>query len=468
MTYRFPLTAFTKKLPWLLPLGKQIAAKLEPLIKRLLPPEQPPNTDETTGSGMDRVVARKRNWRRYAPLMAIGGVILIIASWLLFGFGGATYRTKADQLTIGTVTEGNFEDFAAVRGTIAPFTTVFLTTDQGGTVKQVLVEDGAEVKSGQPILILSNPTLQMQFATSQLNNAQQTANVQNTELQLEQSRFANQKELLDIQYQLKTLQEDIKRDQRLYEAGAIAHATYEKDKEKYIYQQKLLVATMASFKKSDSIRRQQLAQLKDTTAQLKTNLDTAREGIDGLTIRAPMDGQLSALDAQVGQSKAAGAVLGQVGSQNRFKLVAQVDEFYLGRIQIGQDALLTIDGQDYKARVQKIYPQVTDGTFKTDITFVGKAPTDVHTGQAVDVKLEMGGAQKAMLLPLGSFYQDTGGAWAFVLDHNGHTATKRPIKLGRRNPSYIEVVDGLKPGDRVIISSYEAYKTVDRVKIKTP
>jgi HlyD family secretion protein len=177
-----------------------------------------------------------------------------------------------------------------------------------------------------------------------------------------------------------------------------------------------------------------------------------------------MDGQLTALDAKVGQSKAQGALLGQVNSADRFKLTADIDEFYLSRVLVGQEALFTVDGRNFKAKIAKIYPQVTGGTFKVDLYFEGAAPADIHVGQAIDLKIELGGATRAVMLPNGPFYQDTGGSWVFVLSPNGEYATRRNVRLGRRNPDYVEVVDGLKPGEKVIVSGYEAFQKMDRIE----
>lgn len=445
---------------------QKVMSILNPWLKRLpLPRHEDANVD-LAGSGMDRVVTRKRSWKDFAPFVA-GAFFLIIAIWILAGMGGTVYRVPADQLTISTVSRGAFEDYAAVQGAVAPFTTVYLTTAQGGSVAEVLVEDGTMVKAGQPLIRLTNPELQKQYAQSELDTARQSSDLQNTQLQLEQSRFKTQSDLLDIEYQLSSLKSDIERDKRLLAAGALARATYEKDQAKYSYQTKLHAATRATFHTASRIRTAQLETLKKTQEELKANLAAAKQSIDDLTIRAPMAGQLTALDAKNGQSKAAGAVLGQVDSLNRFKLTANVDEFYLGRVRRGQRAILTMDSANYTAEVAKIYPQVKDGTFKVDLYFTGKAPDGIHTGQTVDFKLQLGGAEQAILLPVGSFYQDTGGTWAFVLSKNGHTATKRNIRIGRRNPAYLEVLEGLKPGDQVITSAYTAFKNVDEVKIKS-
>ena len=434
------------------------------LVRNQLGPRSPEPEPPLPGATMDRAIARPLAWRRYAPYGAGGVLLLALAVWLLSGLGGNVYRVSRDRVTIGTVTAGPFEDFIAVRATVAPFLTDYLTADQGGTVDKVLVEDGATVKAGDPLILLSNTTLAMQVASREAETARQISDLENTQLQLEQTRFGYQKEVLDIEYQLQKLKGEIERDKRLNEAHAIAPATYQEAQDQYAYELKLRAATAASHKNEQDIRERQLAQLRDTLNQLNANLKMARAGLDALTIRAPMDGQLTALDAQIGQSKAAGTVLGEVDSRDRYKLSAQVDEFYLGRVAAGQEALFSVDGKNYKAHIAKIYPQVVGGTFKVDLYFTGAAPAAIHAGQAIDLKVELGGASKAIMIPDGPFYQDTGGNWIFVLSPDGGSATRRNIRLGRRNPEFIEVLDGLKPGERVIVSSYQAFAKMDRVK----
>jgi HlyD family secretion protein len=372
-------------------------------------------------------------------------------------------------VTVGTVTQGPFEDFIAVRATAAPFITNYLTADQGGTVKQVLAEDGATVKTGQPIVVLTNTALQLEVASREADTAAQINALENTKLQLEDMRFKHEHDLLDIEHQITKLKGDLARDRVLLDGNAIAPATYHQEEQEYTYQLKLREATIASRDAEQKVRANQESQLQQTLARLNDSMASAKASLDALNIRAATDGQLTALDAEVGQSKASGAVLGQVDSLDRFKLIARPDEFHLGRIAPGQNALFSIDGRDYQAKVAKIYPQIANGTFKIDLHFEDAPPQGLHTGQAIDIKLELGGAARAKMLPNGPFYQDTGGNWAFVLTPDGRYATRRNVRLGRRNPVYVEVVDGLQPGERVITSGYEAFQKIDRVEFeRTP
>ena len=394
--------------------------------------------------GQDRPIARKSSWLRYWPLACLGFIAVAIACWLLMAKGGNVYRVPLSQINVGTVREGPFEDYAAVRGTVAPLITAYLTTDQGGTVKQVLVEDGARLKAGQPLIILSNPALQLQVAAQQLT--------------FEQTRFKYQQDLLNIDHQISTLRSNLARDKILLDGNAIAPSTYRQEQEEYDYNMKLRAATIASRRVEQRVRSTQL------TGDATGKADVANAGVEALTIRAPMDGQVTALDAEAGQSKAAGAVLGQVNSADRFKLTAQIDEFYLGRVTVGQETRFSIDGGDYRAHVAKAYPQVSGGTFKADFYFDGTTPPGIHVGQAVDLKVELGGATRAVMVPNGPFYQETGGNWIFVVTPDGRGAVRRTVRLGRRNTDDVEAVDGLRPGEKVIVSGYEAYKKMDRIE----
>jgi len=418
--------------------------------------------------GMDKPIARPPAWRRYGPYGAAAVLVIGAVAWLLHGIGINTYRVAADQLTVGTVTRGKFEDYIAVRATVAPLTTFYLTTEQGGGVKQVLAEDGAIVKAGQPLIVLSNTALRLQVASREADISSQINTIESTKLQLEDTRFRYQSQLLDIEHQLAVLKSDLARDKILLDGNAIAPMLYAQEQEQYRYELKLRDATIASRNAEQQLRTTQLAQLGKTLGWLKDNIATARASLDALTVVAPTAGQLTALDAKVGQSKVAGAVLGQVDSLDRFKLTAEVDEFYLGRIALGQTALFSVGDRDFQATVVKIYPQVSDGTFKVDLHFNGPAPEGITVGQAIDTKLELGGAATALMLPNGPFYQDTGGQWAFVLTPDGKYATRRRIELGRRNPDHVEVLDGLEPGERVIVSSYQGFEHVARVELEKP
>jgi HlyD family secretion protein len=426
-----------------------------------------PLTHRSAVGGTDTPLTRPPAWRRYVAYEIAALLVIAGGFWLRANTSGHTYRVPIDKLTLGEVTKGPFEDFIAVRSTAAPFTTRYLTADQGGSVKQVLVEDGAEVKAGQSLIVLTNATLQLQVASREADTAGQINALENTKIQLEETRFKYEHDLLDIEHQISKLTGDLARDKILLDGNAIAPAIYRQEQEEYAYELKLRGATTASGDAEKAVRANQLKQLQDTLLRLKASSATAAASLDALIIRAPTDGQLTALTAEVGQSKAQGAVLGQVDSLDRFKLTALVDEFYLGRIVLGQSAIFTSDDRNYKAAVAKIYPQVTNGAFRVDLHFENP-PHGIHTGQAFDIKLELGRAATALMLPNGPFYQETGGNWIFVVAPDGRYATRRTVRLGRRNPEHVEVLDGLAPGEKVIVSGYEAFQKIDRVEFDKP
>jgi HlyD family secretion protein len=415
---------------------------------------------------MDRRLTPSPLWRRYALHAVAAVVVLAVALWLIVGRGEHIYRVPLNQLTVAAVTRGPFEDYIAVRGTAAPLATHFLTAEQGGVVKEVLVEDGATVKAHQPLIVLSNGALELQVASREADTDGQVNALGNNRLQLEDGRFKQQHDLLDIEHQIETLKGALTRDKVLLDGNAIAPSIYAQEQADYEYQLSLREATIASGEKERHVREGQLAQLERALARLDDNVATAKASLDALTIRAPMDGRLTALDVEVGQSKVAGAVLGQIDSLDRFKLTAQVDEFYLGRVTSGQTALFSADGHDYQATVFKIYPQVVNGTFRIDMHFKDQSPREVHVGQAIDTRLELGGATNAMKLPNGPFYQDTGGRWVFVVAPGRRYAIRRSVRLGRRNPDYVEVLEGLGTGENVIVSGYEAFQKVDRLELE--
>jgi HlyD family secretion protein len=444
------------------------ADRITRLFRRGQDPRAEPSAAPSPAGGMDRPLARQPAWRRHAPYGIAGLLVLIATVWLLARSHSQVYRVPIDRLTLGEVTQVPFEDFIAVRSTAAPFTTHYLTADQGGTVKQVLAEDGATVKAGQPLIILVNTALQLQVASREADTASQINALENTKLQLEETRFKYQHDLLDIEHQISKLTGDLARDKILLDGNAIAPAIYKQEQEEYSFELKLRDATVASRDTEQKVRSSQLVQLQQTLVRLNDSIATAQASLDALTVRAPTDGHLTALNVEVGQSKTPGAVLGQVDSLDRFKLTAQVDEFYLGRIVPGQVALFASDGRDYKAKIAKIYPQVANGTFRIDLSFDNPNPQGVHTGQAFDIRLELGRAATAKMLPNGPFYQETGGNWVFVVAPDGRYATRRNVRLGRRNPEHVEVLDGLQTGEKVIVSGYEAFQKIERVEFEKP
>ncbi len=424
--------------------------------------------EPASGAGMDRVVARPKSWWKK------GGIVFLVVlssfmGWLIWDVGGErSLAVTSDRLTIAMVSRGTFEDFVPVRGRVTPLKTVFLDAIEGGRIEQVLVEDGALLEKGQAIVELSNTKLQLDVTRNEALVAEQLNNIRTIELQLEQNRLTHKRNLVEINYQIKKLSRTVERYRSLASLDAIARSTLEESEDDLAYYTELRKVTKESQKTDARMQEQQLVSLQDAGEQLKKNLAISRNNLDSLNVRAPVAGKLSGFSVEVGQSISQGGRLGQIDDPDTFKLIVHIDEFYLGRVDLGQQASFASGGQDYQLKITKIYPQVKNGQFKTDMTFIGENPEGIRRGQTIQAKLTLGASSEALMIPNGAFYQDTGGNWVFVVTSDGQEAIKRTVKLGRRNSRFIEVLDGLESGEKVIISPYTSYKDKDRLSMSTP
>ena len=420
-----------------------------------------------SGAAMDEKIKNTGKKWKYIS-MAVGAIIIISAAvWSIMSLkGDRSFRVAADTLTISTVTTGTFEDYIPIRGRIVPRTTVFLDAIEGGRVDNVYVEDGDILKKGDLIISLSNSTLQLNVTNAEAQVAEQLNNMRTTELSLEQNRLNNKRSILEIRHQIENLKRDLEADRQLGEEGFISKRELLDKEKELVYQQDRLTLLLESQESDERLQKQQLVAQKDTSERLEKNLAVARKNLDDLNVRAPIAGKLSGFDSEVGQNIMPGGRLGQIDIPDQFKLQADIDEFYINRVDIGQSANYQNNGKSFPAKVKKIYPQVNNGQFQVDIQFTESQPPELRRGQTLQAKLTLGDESEAILIPNGSFYQDTGGNWIFVVTSNGSEAVKRNIVLGRRNSSYIEVVEGLEPGEQVVTSSYSGYEEIDRLKIK--
>ena len=419
-----------------------------------------------SGTSMDQKIDNKSlPWKK----IILGTIIVTaVASilWVATDLGGErSYRLDGSTLRIAEVTKGIFEDFIPIRGRITPRTTVFLDAIEGGRVDQVYVEDGALLEKGDLIINLSNSALQLSVINSESQVAEQLNNMRTIELNLEQNRLRSAREIVDIQYRITALKEDLEAEQTLLSSGGISRRELQRKQDELIYQQKLLALVVESQETDTQMQKQQLEAQRITAQRLEQSLEVARKNLDDLNIRAPFSGKLSGFDAEVGQNITPGGRLGQIDAPNQFKIQANIDEFYINRIDLGQVVSYSNNGQDYIAEVKKIYPQVNNGQFQVDILFIANEPADLRRGQTLQLKLTLGDESEAVLIPTGAFFQDTGGNWIFVLTSDGRSAVKRNVVMGRRNSTYIEVLEGLEPGEKVVISSYSGYREIDRLNI---
>lgn len=407
-----------------------------------------------SGAGMDRKVTRKNTW--FKKIMLPSLVLLILGYLAYDGLSNSGKKLSVDQakIQISSVTSGTFEDFIPVRGRVTPAKTLYLDAIEGGRVERILVEDGANLNKGDLIVELSNASLQLSVLGNEARVAEQLNNMRSIELSLEQNRLQHKRNLIDIRYQIKTLTRQLKRESDLMKTGAVSQTQFDDTKDTLEWYQNRLAVTLESQASDQKMQVEQLKFLTETTARLESNLAISRQNLDNMNVKAPVNGKLSGFDIEVGQSIGRGERLGQIDTPNDFKLTATIDEFYLSRVDIGQKASF----DDYELKISKIYPHVQNGQFKIDFAFLGEQPSDIRRGQTVQTKLTLGDETKALLIPNGSFFQDTGGNWIFVVNSDGTQATRRPVKLGRRNSRYIEVVDGLAEGERVVTSPYNGYQ----------
>ena len=416
-----------------------------------------------SGQGMDRRVEKKTPIGRKLMYGAVALLVLLFAGWLTSTLlAGRSLSVNSERIAVSDVSVGTFEDFIPLRGRLVPLRTVYLDAVEGGRVEEVLVEDGAIVEAGDPIVRLSNTNLQLEVLGREAAVTEQLNFMRTLELQLEQNRLAHKRNLVEIDYQVTRLTRAIARQQDLAAKELVSQSTLDELQDELAYYRNRRAVTLESQATDARLQEQQLQQLRAASTQLEASIALARKNLDDLNVRAPVAGKLSGFDVEVGESIQRGGRLGQIDDPDGYKLNARIDEFYLGRVDIGQTATATNGGRTLELEVAKIYPQVNDGQFEVDMTFA-EEPAGLRRGQTLQLRLTLGDNSDAILIPNGSFYQETGGNWVFVVAPDGSEAIRRTVRLGRRNTDYIEVLDGLEPGEKVITSPYTSFAGMDRL-----
>lgn len=420
------------------------------------------------GVGMDRVIEKKRNPVKMA-LWGAGGLIVAFVLYLVIesATGGRTFRVEESRLVVSTVSSGIYEDYIPIRGKVTPLTTVFVSATEGGRVERILIEDGALVEEGQAIVELSNPTLQLEVFQNEARVAGELNAMRTLELQLEQNRLRHITEITTLEYEIQKLTRNVERYRILYQQGNFTKAQLDEAEEDLAYKVKMLEVTRMSQETDARMQEQQLERSRLDSQNLERNLGIARTSLENLNMKAQIAGQLSGFNLELGQTVGRGEAIGQIDDPYNFKLEVQIDEFYLNRVDLGQTGVYVRPGDnaEFPMRIQKIYPDVQNNQFKIDMVFTEEQPADIRRGQTLQSKLTLGDSSEAVLIPYGAFYQDTGGSWIFVVSDDSEFAIKRNIRLGRRNNNYIEVIDGLQVGERVITSPYTSFMDMDRLKL---
>ena len=399
-----------------------------------------------------KAVLQKKNLPYAAVVVLIGFI-----GWLVFRDNSSTLRVDAQLLNVATVEQGEFNDYVRLTGSVQPMTTVQLSPLESGVVERIVAEEGTQVKRGDVILEMSNNSLSMQILQSEADLAEKQNILRNTMISMEQERLALRQEKLQLDLEVSRLKRTFEQNQSLYNDKLLAREDYLRSKEDYELAVRKRDLVLERQRQDSLYRSSQVIQMEESLLSMQRNMQLIRQRVDNLKVKAPIDGEVGMLDAVLGQSLQQGANIGQVNDLTTYKVQAQIDEHYIDRITTGLVASFERQDTRYEMQLRKVYPEVRNGQFKADFRFVGDAPENIRSGQTYYLNLQLGEAAEAILIPRGSFYQATGGKWIYVLDATGEKAYRREIRIGRQNPQYYEVIEGLQVGEKVITSSYDNF-----------
>ena len=414
---------------------------------------------------MDKIIEKKTGWRvaftKKALPWWLGALLLVFVIYLIARPNNKTLRVDKDTVTISSAVKGEFNDYIRISGRVQPMTTIQLSPQEGGIVEKILIEEGSPVKAGDAILVLNNDNLDLQILNSEAELAEKENILRNTQIQMEQQKLDVRQNVLEYGMQVDRLRRAYEQQKALYDEKLIAKEEYLKAEEDYkLARQKYDL--MAARSKQDSLYRStQIDRMEESLDNMQLNMQMIRRRKSNLIVKAPIDGELGLLDVVLGQSIASGTKIGQINSVGTYKVEAQIDEHYIDRVVDGLEATFERQGETYSTVIRKVYPEVRDGKFKADFKFDGEQPDNIRAGQTYYLNLQLGQPEEAVIIPRGTFYQKTGGKWIYVVNKEGTKAVKREIRIGRQNPQYYEVLEGLEPGEQVITSGYDTYGDSD-------
>lgn len=410
---------------------------------------------------MDKIIEKKKGWRAAFTKKALpywgGALVLALVLWLVFRDNSATLRVNADSLTISQVSQGEFNDYIRVSGQVQPMTTIQISPQEGGIVQEIVTEEGSRLKAGDVIVRLSNDNLDLQILNSEAELAEKENILRNTLISMEQQKLSLKQDKLQLQTEVARLKRKYEQNKALYEDRLIAREDYLTSKEDYELAAGKLELVKDRAEQDSLYRSVQILQMQESLDNMRCNMLMIRHRKENLTIKAPIDGELGLLDVVLGQSISAGMKIGQINNLDSYKIEAQIDEHYIDRVSAGLAATFQRQNDSYGAIIRKVYPEVRDGKFKADFKFEGETPDNIRSGQTYYLNLQLGQPENAVLVPRGTFYQKTGGKWIFVVAPEGGKAVRREIRIGRQNPQYYEVLEGLQPGEKVITSGYDSF-----------
>ena len=410
---------------------------------------------------MDKVIEKKKGvavaFTKKALPYWFGALFGAFILWLVFRDDASTLRVNADTLSISEVRSGEFNDYIRISGQVQPMTTIQISPQEGGIVQEILIEEGSKVKAGDEILRMSNDNLDLQILNSEAELAEKENLLRNTMISMEQQRLSVQQEKLQLEIEVKRLKRKYEQNKALYEEKLIAREEYLMAEEDYQIAAGRLRLVMERATQDSLYRSVEISQMQESLENMRLNMQMIRKRKDNLTIKSPIDGELGLLDVVLGQSIASGMKIGQINDLDSYKIEAQIDEHYIDRVSAGLEARFERQNETFGAVIRKVYPEVREGKFKADFRFNGEQPANIRTGQTYYLNLQLGQPESAVLIPRGTFYQKTGGKWIYVISPEGGKAVKREIRIGRQNPQFYEVLEGLEPGEKVITSGYDNF-----------
>ncbi|MEW7292231.1 efflux RND transporter periplasmic adaptor subunit [Aquimarina sp. 2304DJ70-9] len=416
---------------------------------------------------MDIQIQKKKGiQKKHIGYMALAALLLVAGWKIVYSQSSGSFKTEMDRVSIGEVVHGKFDDYITINGNVAPILTIYMDAYVGGRVQEKLIEEGAAVKKGDIILKLENPNLYEQILASESNLALKQNDLRSTKLTFDSRRIDGQKSLATSAHELQRNKRKFEQNEELYKDELISKETYLTSKEDYILSKKQFEIVKLQTEQDAQLRKTSLSGLDTDLVRMKQALSMVYERIDQLNVRAPADGQLGFLDAEIGQNIAQGERIGQINVLTNYKIEASIDEHYIDRVKRDLTAILDRNGKKYELRLRKVYPEVRNGNFKVDLVFVNEKPETIRTGQSYNIKLQLGESSDATLLPKGSHFQSTGGQWVFVVNHDNQEAEKRNIRIGKQNSQYYEVLEGLQAGEKVITSNYNSFEKADKIVLK--
>ena len=410
---------------------------------------------------MDKVIEKKKGVAEAFTKKALpywfGALFGAFILWLVFRDDASTLRVNADTLSISEVRSGEFNDYIRISGQVQPMTTIQISPQEGGIVQEILIEEGSKVKAGDEILRMSNDNLDLQILNSEAELAEKENLLRNTMISMEQQRLSVQQEKLQLEIEVKRLKRKYEQNKALYEEKLIAREDYLMAEEDYQIAAGRLRLVKERATQDSLYRSVEISQMQESLENMRLNMQMIRKRKDNLTIKSPIDGELGLLDVVLGQSIASGMKIGQINDLDSYKIEAQIDEHYIDRVSAGLEARFERQNETFGAVIRKVYPEVREGKFKADFRFNGEQPANIRTGQTYYLNLQLGQPESAVLIPRGTFYQKTGGKWIYVVSPEGGKAVRREIRIGRQNPQFYEVLEGLEPGEKVITSGYDNF-----------